>query len=247
MPDEITITTLAERPDLFEQLSEFKSVWPKFMAQDPIGGSLLGRVPELFPEHVLLALQGGQLVAHGRSIPFVFPDDERTELPSGGWDEALIWGVSDHNKGRTPTVASALEISITTSHLGRGLSHEMLARMRRNVQAMGLKTLYAPVRPNGKQDAHQPMEQYIREFRDDGLPVDPWLRVHVKAGAEILKVAPKSMVITGSLEEWREWTGLPFDRTGEVIVPKALVPVHCVLEHNYAVYVEPNVWVRHDL
>jgi hypothetical protein len=25
----------------------------------------------------------------------------------------------------------------------------------------------------------------------------------------------------------------------------ALVPVRCVPEHGYAVYVEPNVWVRH--
>ena len=32
------------------------------------------------------------------------------------------------------------------------------------------------------------------------------------------------MVIPGTLEEWREWTGLPFDTTGPVEVPKALVP-----------------------
>jgi hypothetical protein len=247
MSDEIVITTLAERPELFELLHEFKGGWPTFMAQDPIGGSLMGRVPELFPEHCLMAMEGDVLVAHGRSIPFVFPDEDRTDLPSGGWDRALIWGVADHRDGRKPTVASALEINITASHLGRGLSHEMLATMRNNVQEMGLKTLYAPVRPNGKQDPHQPMSQYIQEFREDGLPVDPWLRVHVKAGAEILQVAQRSMVMAGSLDEWREWTGLPFDRTGEVIVPKALVPVRCDLEHNYAVYVEPNVWVRHDL
>jgi hypothetical protein len=30
-------------------------------------------------------------------------------------------------------------------------------------------------------------------------------------------------------------------------VPKALVPVRCDVEHGYAVYVEPNVWVQHDL
>lgn len=149
MSDEIVISTLAERPDLFGQLSEFKSTWPKFMAQDPVG-TLMGRVPEVFPEHVLLAIDGDELVAHGRSIPFVFPDEERTELPTGGWDEALIWGLGDHREGRAPTVASALEISIRASHLGRGMSHQMLAAMRRNVQAMGLKTLYAPVRPNGK-------------------------------------------------------------------------------------------------
>jgi hypothetical protein len=247
MSDEIVITTLAERPELFGKFEEFSAGWPKFMANDPIGGSLMGRVPELFPEHCLMAMEGEVLVAHGRSIPFVFPDEDRTELPAGGWDKALIWGVADHRDGRVPTVASALEIAITASHLGRGLSHEMLAAMRRNVQAMGLKTLYAPVRPNGKQEAHQPMTEYIQQFREDGLPVDPWLRVHVKAGAEILKAAPASMVMAGSLDQWREWTGLPFDRTGEVIVPKALVPVHCDVEHNHAVYVEPNVWVRHDL
>lgn len=247
MSDEIVITTLAERPELIGDLREFSGSWPKFMQQDRIGNSLMGRVPELFPEHCLLALEGDVLVAHGRSIPFVFPDEDRAVLPAGGWDKALMWGTADHRAGRVPTVASALEISIASSHLGRGLSHEMLATMRRNVQAMGLKTLYAPVRPNGKQDAQQPMTEYIQQFREDWLPIDPWLRVHVKAGGEILQVAQTSMVMAGSLDEWRVWTGLPFDRTGEVVVPKALVPVHCDVEHNHAVYVEPNVWVRHNL
>jgi hypothetical protein len=91
------------------------------------------------------------------------------------------------------------------------------------------------------------MTEYIEQLRDDGLPTDPWLRVHVKAGGKIVQVAPRSMVIAGSLAEWRDWTGLPFDVSGEVIVPKALVPVHVDVAHDHAVYVEPNVWVRHDL
>jgi hypothetical protein len=244
---DIVITTLAERPELRPELKTFADGWPKFMQQDPVGNALMGRISELFPQHLLVATDDGELVAVGRSIPFVFPDEDRTDLPAGGWDRVLVWGVADHRNGRTPNVTSALEISIRASHLGRGLSHEMLAEMRRTVQAMGHKTLYAPVRPNGKQDANQPMTEYIQQFREDGLPVDPWLRVHVKAGGKILKVAPTSMVMTGSLEDWREWTGLPFDQTGEVIVPKALVPVRCSVEHNHAVYVEPNVWVQHDL
>jgi hypothetical protein len=32
-----------------------------------------------------------------------------------------------------------------------------------------------------------------------------------------------------------------------VIVPEALVPVHCDTGHDHAVYVEPNGWVEHDL
>ncbi len=55
------------------------------------------------------------------------------------------------------------------------------------------------------------------------------------------------MTVTGSLEEWRRWTGLPFDTAGDVEVPAALVPVRCEPEHGYAVYTEPNVWMRHTL
>ncbi len=45
--------------------------------------------------------------------------------------------------------------------------------------------------------------------------------------------------------EWREWTGLPFDKDGDVILPHALV--HCDTTHDYAVYVGPNVWMRHPI
>ena len=55
------------------------------------------------------------------------------------------------------------------------------------------------------------------------------------------------MSIAASLDQWRQWTGLPFDADGEVEVPGALVPVNVSLVHNRAVYVEPNVWVHHKL
>jgi hypothetical protein len=115
-------------------------------------------------------------------------------------------------------------------------------------KAAGLTRLIAPVRPTGKHRyPAMPMTRYIAVRRGDGLPDDPWLRVHLRAGGRILRVAPASMVMAGSLAQWRAWTGLPFDRTGEVIVPDALVPVHCDASHDYAVYVEPNVWIEHNL
>lgn len=246
MPD-IEITTLAKRPELEDRLGELADGWPEFIANDRIGNALFGRVAESFPEQCVVATDAGDLVAVGRSIPFVFPDEHRPELPAGGWDEVLTWGFADHRRGRTPTVSSALEILIRPTHTGRGLSHLMLAAMRDAVRDLGHPTLYAPVRPNGKTELTMPMTEYAALVRDDGLPVDPWLRVHVRAGGTIERVAPASMVVAGSLKEWRRWTGLPFDTEGDVIVPKALVPVHCSLVHDRAVYVEPNVWVRHDL
>jgi hypothetical protein len=55
------------------------------------------------------------------------------------------------------------------------------------------------------------------------------------------------MTIPGTLEQWRSWTGLPFAESGDVEVPSALVPVHVDVEADHAVYVEPNVWVHHEL
>jgi GNAT superfamily N-acetyltransferase len=243
----IVITTLAERPEYLERMYEFADTWPKFMFNDPIGNALMGQVAANFPDQCLVATEDGEPVAHGRSIPFAYPDENRTQLPADGWDRVLQWGFADLRNGREPNVSSALEILIRPSHQGRGLSHAILDAMRQAVKEKGHTTLYAPVRPNGKTDPHQPMTEYVDQLRPDGLPEDPWLRVHVKAGGKIIEVAPRSMVIAGTLDEWREWTGLPFDTTGDVVVPKALVPVHCDVRHDHAVYVEPNVWVRHDL
>lgn len=245
---DIEITTLAERPGTIEQMSDFAAdIWPEFMFHDRTGNALLWQAFELFPEQCVVATQDREVVAHGRSIPFVFPDEDRQELPDGGWDEVLVWGTSDHRRNRETTVSSALEIAVRPSHAGKGLSYQMLDAMKEAVRRKGHRALYAPVRPNGKTDPELPMSAYIEKTRDDGLPVDPWLRVHVKSGGTILKVAPASMVMAGSLAEWREWTGLPFDTDGDVHVPKALAPVHCSQAHDRAVYVEPNVWVRHDL
>ena len=41
-------------------------------------------------------------------------------------------------------------------------------------------------------------------------------------------------------------TALPFDTSGIVEVEGALNPVHVSHENDYAVYVEPNVWIVHS-
>lgn len=71
--------------------------------------------------------------------------------------------------------------------------------------------------------------------------------MHVRAGGQVLGVCPVSMVVAGTLAEWRQWTGDPFDQTGPTHVAGALVPVHVDVAHDHAVYAEPNVWVRHSL
>jgi hypothetical protein len=92
-----------------------------------------------------------------------------------------------------------------------------------------------------------PIGRYVHWERDDGLPFDPWLRVHARLGAEILGIAPASMDIRGTVGDWEAWTGMAFPESGEYVVPGALVPVTIDCEADLGVYVEPNVWMSHPV
>ena len=91
------------------------------------------------------------------------------------------------------------------------------------------------------------MERYVRWRRDDGLLFDPWLRLHERLGAELLRVAPASMTVDGTVAEWEEWAGLAFPESGEYPVAGALVPVTIDRERDLGRYVEPNVWMLHKV
>jgi GNAT superfamily N-acetyltransferase len=246
---DVEIVGIAERPDLVDALWGMPNLWPEFMRQDPVSDLGYAWMLAEAPEYVSVALDGdGRVVARSFSVPFALHAEGRDGvLPTRGWDQVLMWAMEDRRDGRTPDTVSAIEISVARDLLGRGMSGRMLTAMRDRAKERGFAEVVAPVRPNGKHlEPHTPMAEYaLRTRPEDGLPQDPWLRVHVRAGGVIDSVATASMTISESVERWREWTGLPFDTDGPVEVPFALTPVRCEASHGYAVYVEPNVWVRH--
>lgn len=245
---DVEISTIAQRPDLAEKLW-IPDTWPEFVLQDPIGWAHFGRLATVFPDFTLVAVdEQGHVVARGHSVPFALHTPQRGVLPATGWDQMLLWAFSDHRRDVKPDTVSAIDVTIHADHLGQGLSRTMLGAIRENARARGFAELVAPVRPTAKhREQTTPMREYAFRTRDDGLPTDPWLRTHVRAGGRIDSVAPASMTVTGSLAQWREWTGAPFTEDGWVELPGGLVPARCVPDHDYAVYVEPNVWVRHSL
>jgi hypothetical protein len=91
------------------------------------------------------------------------------------------------------------------------------------------------------------MERYAAWRRPDGAPFDPWLRAHWRLGARTVRVAPRSMVVTGTVAEWEEWAAMPFPESGEYVVRGALCPVAVDRERDRGIYTEPNVWMRHTL
>jgi hypothetical protein len=242
--------TVAERPDLAQLLDDFNP-WPRFMHQDPVGSLYYADPVGMYPEFVQVAIDQnhpGQLVAKSYSVPFTWDADPAVSLPSDGWDGVILSATLDRLGGRRGNLISALEISIRNDLRGSGLSRIMLGAMRQNAAALGFTSLVAPVRPNQKHfKPTMSMGEYAALRRADGLPADAWLRTHVRAGGTIVGVAPRAMMMAGSVADWREWTGLPFDTTGPVTVPEALVSIHCDLAQDYAVYCEPCIWIHHRL
>ncbi|MBQ1099301.1 N-acetyltransferase [Streptomyces sp. b94] len=244
-----TVSSLAERPEMLDRVREMADNWPAFAVEDLSGNAHYPRIAVELPEYVQFAEdEHGEVVAHAHSVPFALHAEGRGTLPARGWGEVLVWAFGDLRRGVATDTVSAISVTVAPHAQGLGLSGRMLAAMRDNARARGFREVVAPVRPSAKHlEPHAPIEEYARRLRPDGLPHDPWLRVHARAGATLDSVAPASMTVSGSLDEWRHWTGLPFDTSGDVEVPGALVPVRCEPERGYAVYVEPNVWMRHPL
>jgi GNAT superfamily N-acetyltransferase len=250
------IATFAERPDLLDAVfgPEIQRAVPEFMRHDPTG-ALYYRDEALpfYREFGLVAVDPAEPdrpLARAFTVPFAFRDGthEREHLPEGGWDAVIRWADADRRAGRPPNAVSALEIMVAPRLQRQGLSRLMLRAMRDNARRLGFADLYAPLRPTLKdREPQTPFADYVARRRDDGLPWDPWIRAHVQAGARIVKPAPLSMTVVGTIAEWRAWTGLAFAASGLVLVPGALSPVHALLEQDHAVYVEPNLWVHHRL
>src|SRR5919201_2010086 len=115
-------------------------------------------------------------------------------------------------------------------------------------RAHGLRALIAPVRPANK-SAYPlaPIDRYARWTNEDGLPLDPWIRVHVRLGAEILGMASRALVIVGTVADWERWTDMRFPDSGSYVVPGALQPVVIDRQADEGRYEDPNVWMRHAI
>ncbi|MCP4229888.1 MAG: hypothetical protein GY771_07030, partial [bacterium] len=183
--------------------------------------------------------------ALGNSLPLCW---EGEELPDEGWDWAIRTGFEQRKSGIAPDTLCALSITIFPKYLGEGISPVAVEAMSAIGRGEGFKKLIAPVRPNHKTKYPiTPISKYVHWRRDDGLPFDPWMRVHARLGAETRNVYHKAFRIEGSVAQWEEWTGIAFPESGSYVVPGALVPVEIDRKNDIGVYIEPNVWMEHKI
>jgi hypothetical protein len=91
------------------------------------------------------------------------------------------------------------------------------------------------------------MERYVNWQREDGAPLAPWLRVHWRLSARGLCVAPNTLTVETSVEDWEAWTDMAFPESGAYVVPGALQPVQIDCEGDLGRYEDPNYWMVHDV
>jgi GNAT superfamily N-acetyltransferase len=238
----VEVFTYAERPDLAARVGEARDSFAEFMHHAELTARHWPKLREELPELqlVLYDEERDAVVGRGQTVPA----STRGGLPAGVDDmmeRAFGGGPPEESEALSAVVAI-----VDRDRQGEGLSALLIEGMRRVAREGGYTSLIAPVRPTQKAEYPLiPMERYVRWTRDDGLPWDPWIRLHARLGAELLEVCPESMRIAGSVADWEGWTGLAFPDDGGYVVPGALVPVR--FENGIGVYVEPNVWMRHGV
>jgi GNAT superfamily N-acetyltransferase len=245
--DDLRVVTLAERPDLTDEIGALlSSRWPMFMlAGHPGHDEDLDALVQAFPEHQVLAVDSEDRV---RGVAFSLPldwDGSAADLPSG-WDDAVRRAGARERSGGPATAATALSITVSSAAARRGLAVRLIEALGQATRRAGGHALIAPVRPVLKN--HYPLvdlQEFLTWRTPDGAVFDPWIRTHLRAGARVLGIAPTSMTITGPVEDWRTWLEDPLPGPGSYVVAGGLVPL--VVADGVGTYVEPNVWLVHDV
>jgi GNAT superfamily N-acetyltransferase len=252
LADRVQMRTVAEDPDLPDRFqSLIDEVWPRFVTE---GHNAAGQYrPDWMAVYTdWPALQFGffdpmddTLVACGNAMTCRLETPIDT-LSDDGWDWALDLAQKQLREGTKPNLGCALSATINPHYQGAGLSSLLVHTMRELLGRHGISRMAAPVRPNRKSDYPLiPITEYSRWQTGEGLPFDPWMRVHARLGAKVVKVCPRSMTIAGTVAEWEAWCGRPIPGSGHFVLPGLLAPLQVNKATDRGVYVEPNVWMIH--
>jgi hypothetical protein len=179
-------------------------------------------------------------------IPFSFTGGYE-DLPRTAV-EMVELALRHKREGRPPTVLGALQAVVHPTYQNRGLSAVVLQTMAGRATHYGFTSLFAPIRPSRKD--RTPMTsfaQYIQATRSDGLPLDPWQRVHVKLGATPAGIVDRWLSVRATTGEWGWWTDRQFTASGLYPIEGGLVPLKIDMDRNLGLYEEPHLWMHYRI
>lgn len=162
-----------------------------------------------------------------------------------------------------------LSVSIRPEGRGRGVAARLVDRARAVARAEGIDHVISPFRPSGfgahkAAGGHVDFAAYCATRREDGMPIDPWLRILTRLGMRPLRPVDRAMVVpvtVAELDELRRthrpgaWTRLD-DHRATVLLARRGTPAADVevwecgetgswfvdRDEEIAVYEESNLW-----
>jgi hypothetical protein len=237
-----SVVDLSARPDLRAAADALVAAnLPVFLTWASPGNWRWHRVYELYPQFQLAALDAnGALVAAVHSVPLAWDDDCALPL---GYDDVLIKTTTAPVELASAAAICLLSISVRKDARRTGLAEELIATIKDRAFAERYWAVIAPLRPTRK--SIYPwidMATYLTWKTDEGEVFDPWLRLHLAMGAQVLGIAERSLVIRQPRTRWERITGHDMSAPALYVVEGALVPVEIDVA-GYGTYAEPNIWI----
>ena len=174
------------------------SVWPEFMLNDPVANEHWGRLRDDFAAFQLALLdEQGEVVAANNAAPLAW-DGTDDGLPAG-WDDQFLRQPRRAGGRHAAGHARRAPGDGAVRPAGRRTERRDGQRdaCQRGVARLAGSDRLRPADRQGPLPA-DPIEAYARWTRDDGLPLDPWIRLHVRLGGRLVRPSPASMRIEGS-------------------------------------------------
>lgn len=192
------------------------------------------------------------LVGHGITTRIAW-DQDKEHLPDG-WQGAVRTSYLNSSIERKQSnTLVGLFIFIEKGFRKQGWADNIIEEMRNLSQLSGLQSLIIPLRPPlryQKQYAAMPMSEFALLKREDGLPEDHWIRLHVRSGASILGVSETSHRHAMSLQDFYEqFSHSPVTHSGDTMIEKngEWFKIYVGLEHDVVLINQGCVWVQHTL
>lgn len=241
-----SIYTFAQKPEFRHQIDRLSDeAWPPFLRHGNIHHWHL--LFEMFPDYqILLCDSSDTLIAGGHAVPFIW-NGSVSDLPRT-MEEIVLRAEQAYRHQQAPNTLSALAAMVSSGHRGQNLSGGVIQEMKALARRHACTALIAPVRPTWKSRYPlTPMERDVEWKRSDGAPLDPWIRVHWRLGAQPLCIAPNTLTVEGTIKEWEAWTDMAFPESGLYVIPGGLQPVQMDCEQNMGRYEDPNYWMKHPV